>query len=66
MNPYFWKGLLVVCVIMLLVLGASVAFVDIDSATFVISTLAAIHLFAAMAIISAFLYFEWDPFEYLR
>ncbi|MCU4742408.1 hypothetical protein OB955_12405 [Halobacteria archaeon AArc-m2/3/4] len=66
MNLQFWKGIMIVCVLLLLFLGASVAFVETDSATFVITVLAAIHLLAAMAIISSFFYFDWDPFDPFR
>lgn len=66
MNPHFWKGIVIVCVILLAFLGVSIVFTDTDSATFVVSVLAAVHLLAAMALIGSFFYFDWDPFEPFR
>lgn len=66
MNRQFWKGILIVCVVMQGILVASMLSVDMDSPTFVVSVLATVHLVAGMAIIGAMLYFEWDPFEPLR
>lgn len=66
MNLQFWKGIMIVCVLLLVVLGISAVTVETDSATFVITVLAAVHLLAAMAIISSFFYFDWDPFEPFR
>lgn len=66
MNRQFWKGVLVVGVLMQGILVASMLSVDSDSPTFVVSVLATLHLVAGMAIIGAMLYFDWDPFEPLR
>ncbi|SNZ17066.1 hypothetical protein SAMN06269185_2875 [Natronoarchaeum philippinense] len=66
MNRNFWKGMLIACVLMLLLLAVSVPFLEPGSATFVVLQLAAIHLVVAMGMISALLYFEWDPFEPFR
>jgi len=66
MNRMFWKGVLVVCVVMQGILVLSMLAVEFDSPTFVVSVLAMVHIVAAMAIISSMLYFDWDPFEPLR
>lgn len=66
MNRNFWKGMMIACVLMLLLLALSVPFLDPESATFVVLQLAAIHLVVAMGIISAFLHFDWDPFTPFR
>jgi len=66
MNRNFWKGMFIACVLMLVLLALSVPFLERGSATFVVLQLAAVHLVVAMGIISALLYFEWDPFEPLR
>lgn len=66
MNKQFWKGILIVCVLMLLTLAASLTVIETDSATFVVLVLSVIHILAAMIIISSFIYFDWDPFESLR
>lgn len=57
-----WKGMILASVLMLLVLAVSVPFLKSGSATFVVLQLAAIHLVAAILILSSFLYFDWDPF----
>lgn len=66
MNEGFWKGLFIVCILMLAILIGSVPFVDPGSATYIIIQLSAIHIFVAMAIISALLYLDWDPFRAFR
>ena len=66
MNPYFWRGMLIVCVVMLMVLGVSYPFIEPGSATYVVLHLAVVHLVVAMLIIGALLYFDWDPFRALR
>ncbi|WP_436922936.1 hypothetical protein [Halosimplex amylolyticum] len=66
MNRQFWKGILVVLVIMQGILVASMLAVEWGSPTFVVSVLATVHVVAGMAIIGSMLYFEWDPFEPLR
>lgn len=66
MGRGFWKGVLILCVLMLLVLAASLPFIDRGSATFVIVQLSVIHILVAMAIVSAVLYFDLDPFRAFR
>jgi len=66
MNRMFWKGILVVCVVMQGILVLSMLAVGSDSPTFVVSVLASVHIVVAMAIIGAMLHFDWDPFEPLR
>jgi hypothetical protein len=60
------KGLFVFCVLLLGLLAATVPFVERGTATFVIIQLSVVHLLAAMAIIGALLYFDWDPFRAFR
>lgn len=66
MNDNVWKGMLIASVVLLVLLGISVPFTDRNSPTFVIIALATVHLLAAIAILSALLYFDWDPFEPFR
>ncbi|WP_123537672.1 hypothetical protein [Halosimplex salinum] len=66
MNRQFWKGVLIVAVVLQGILVASMLSVDSDSPTFVVSVLATVHLVAGMVIVGSMLYFEWDPFEPLR
>lgn len=66
MYKNLWKGLIVGSAMMLLLLAASVPFLESGSATFVVLQLAAIHLVVAILILSSFIYFEWDPFTPFR
>lgn len=66
MHPNFWKGMLIVCVVMLIVLGFSYPHVEPGSATYVVLHLGALHLLVAMLIIGALLHFDWDPFRAFR
>jgi|GEM_PF-2840561 hypothetical protein len=66
MNRQFWKGVLLVCVILQGILVLSMLSVEFNSPTFVVSVLATIHIVVAMGIIGSMLYFDWDPFEPLR
>lgn len=66
MNDNVFRGMFIAAAIMLVILGLSVPFIEQDSATFVVLVLAAIHLIAAMGILSALLYFDWDPFAPFR
>jgi anti-sigma-K factor RskA len=66
MNDNVWRGMLIASGIMMLLLALSVPFVEQNSATFVVLVLAAVHLVAAMAILSALLYLDWNPFEPFR
>lgn len=66
MNDGLWAGVLISAVLMLAFLGISYPFVEPGTATSVVLKLSAIHLVAAITIISGLLYFDWDPFEPLR
>ena len=66
MYKNLWKGLILASAGMLLLLAVLVPYLESGSATFVILQLAAIHLVAAILILSSFLYFEWDPFTPFR
>lgn len=66
MYENLWKGLIVGSAMMLLLLVGLVPYLESGSATFVVLQLAAIHLVAAILILSSFLYFEWDPFTPFR
>lgn len=66
MNRGLWKGIFIACILMMLILVVSLPFNDPGSATFIIIPLAAVHVLAAMAIIGAMLYFDWDPFQAFR
>jgi threonine/homoserine/homoserine lactone efflux protein len=48
---------------MLFLLALTVPFTERNSSTFVIIVLGAIHLLVVMAILSALLYLDWDPFR---
>ena len=61
MAKRFWLGLFLLCIVLLALLAASIPFVETGSATFIVAQLAALHLFAAMAILSALIYFDWNP-----
>jgi hypothetical protein len=66
MNKGFWRGILIVCIVMQGILVLSMLSVEQGSPTFVVSVLATIQLVAAMGIIGSMLYFDWDPFASLR
>lgn len=66
MNDWFWRGVLVVCVLMLLVLGWSYLVVDEGSATYYIIQFAAIHVVIAMVLITILIRIDWDPFRAFR
>jgi hypothetical protein len=56
-----WKGLMIACFIMLGVLGLSAVSVEPGTPTYAVIQIAAAHLVVAILIVSAFLYFDWNP-----
>lgn len=66
MNRGLWKGVFIACILMMLILVVTIPLNDQGSATFIVIQLAAVHVIAAMAIIGAMLYFDWDPFRAFR
>ncbi|MCU4743989.1 hypothetical protein OB955_15165 [Halobacteria archaeon AArc-m2/3/4] len=60
----FWRGLVIVCIVMLVVLVGSVPYLESGSATFVITQIAAIHLLIALAILGALIHYDWSPFQH--
>lgn len=66
MSRGFLKGVLILCVLMLLVLAASLPFIERGTATYVVLQLSVIHILVAMAIVGVILYFDLDPFRAFR
>lgn len=66
MNDWFWRGVLIVCVLMLAVLGWSYIVVEEGSATYYIIHFAAIHVVIAMILITILIRIDWDPFRAFR
>lgn len=66
MNDWFWRGVFVVCILMLGVLAWSFLVVDEGSATYYVIQIAAVHVVAAMILITILLRIDWDPFRAFR
>lgn len=66
MSRGFLKGVLILCVLMLLVLAASLPFIERGTATYVVLQLGVIHILVAMAIVGVILHFDLDPFRAFR
>lgn len=66
MDRSFWIGIEIACGLMALLLVASFPVLEPGEPTYVVWFLAAGHLLFAMAIIGAFIYFDWDPFAMMR